>query len=341
MSLARNIRVVGLVALSIAFATPALPQQASVWTSSETPSSAQATNDTAAVNIGLKFNSDVAGSVVAVRFFKGPNNIGPHTVDVWSGSGQKLAETKTSTESSTGWQQANLPTPVHIAAKTDYVVSYLAAKGNYALDKGYQWSSRNSPPLHPSGGNPGVFTYASSTAFPSSTWNSSNYWVDLLFMPDAGSPGNGSGTTYTLSGKVTGPKTNLTLSGAAAGSASTDASGNYTFPSLKNGSYLVVPSATGYSYSPSSASVSINGQNATGIVFVGTATPVSTSHTVALSWNGSASLNIRGYRVYRSSLHGGPYSLMTSSLLTNMSYMDSTVDAGKTYLLCFDRGRQH
>lgn len=327
----RSTQTARVVVLALAALSTAKPgfSQASIWTNSETPGSAQVSNDTASVNVGLKFNSDVAGSVVAVRFFKGPNNKGPHTVNLWSATGQKLAETQTGSETSTGWQQVSLPTPVKIAAKTDYVVSYLAGYGSYAFDGGYTWSTRNHPPLRPSGGSPGVFAYGRSAAFPNSSWNSSNYWVDVLFVAD-GSAGNSS-ATYSISGKVSGAKTSLSLSGAAAASVSTDASGNYTFSSLKNGTYLVVPSSTGYSFSPSSAGVTVNGANIASTNFVATAIPASPSRSVVLSWNGSASLNIRGYQVYRSTLRGGPYSLLNSSIISNLTYTDSTVDKGKTY----------
>jgi hypothetical protein len=43
----------------------------------------------------------------------------------------------------------------------------------------------DSPPLHAlsnaAGGNNGVYKYTANSAFPTSTFQSSNYWVDVVF----------------------------------------------------------------------------------------------------------------------------------------------------------------
>jgi len=53
-------------------------------------------------------------------------------------------------------------------------------------------------------------------------------------------------------------------------------------------------------------------------------------HSVTISWAASSS-TASGYNVYRSSTSGGPYSKMNSTLLTGLTYTDSTVSAGATY----------
>jgi len=45
----------------------------------------------------------------------------------------------------------------------------------------------DSPPLHAlangvSGGN-GVYGYGASSVFPTQTWSTANYWVDVVFQP--------------------------------------------------------------------------------------------------------------------------------------------------------------
>ena len=64
---------------------------------------------------------------------------------------------------------------------------------------------------------------------------------------------------HRISGKVSGSAAMLTLSGAAAGSTSTDSSGNYSFSGLPNGSYIVAASQSGYTFSPATASATVNG----------------------------------------------------------------------------------
>ena len=69
-------------------------------------------------------------------------------------------------------------------------------------------------------------------------------------------PGPGPESTYVISGTVsingggTLAGVTVTLSGASTGTATTDASGNYTLSGLANGSYTISPSLTGYTFSP-------------------------------------------------------------------------------------------
>jgi len=53
-------------------------------------------------------------------------------------------------------------------------------------------------------------------------------------------------------------------------------------------------------------------------------------HSVTLGWNADTSA-VAGYRVYRSTASGGPYTVLTSSPLTATSYVDLAVQSGKTY----------
>lgn len=55
------------------------------------------------------------------------------------------------------------------------------------------------------------------------------------------------------------------------------------------------------------------------------------SHSATLNWAISVSPNIAGYNVYRGGVSGGPYTKLTSSLVTGTSYTDSTVQSGQTY----------
>jgi fibronectin type 3 domain-containing protein len=55
----------------------------------------------------------------------------------------------------------------------------------------------------------------------------------------------------------------------------------------------------------------------------------SVQHSVDILWNASASPNIRGYNLYRSSVSGGPYSLIRRT--GSMVFTDSYVTPGVTY----------
>ena len=91
---------------------------------------------------------------------------------------------------------------------------------------------------------------------------------------DDSNPGPGGESTYNLSGAITKSDgsalqgVTLTLSGANSGTATTNASGNYSFTDLVNGSYVVTPSLAGYTFTPISQSVTIIDANATTINFI-------------------------------------------------------------------------
>jgi fibronectin type 3 domain-containing protein len=53
------------------------------------------------------------------------------------------------------------------------------------------------------------------------------------------------------------------------------------------------------------------------------------SHSVALLWN--AISGVAGYDVYRGSVSGGPYTILTSSPITTTAFTDTNVQAGQTY----------
>jgi len=295
--------------------------QTSFWTNSSNPRTPEA-NDSGAVTLGLKFSSDVPGAVTGIRFYKGPDNTGTHVGNLWSSTGTKLASVTFSAETASGWQQAKFASPVNIAANTTYIVSYLAPKGYYADDESYLWSTLNATPLHVSGSSPGVYAYGSSATFPTGTWNVSNYWVDPVFVA-------ASQSTYTISGVVNGSAATLALSGAATGSTTTDATGKYTFSGLANGSYVVTASQSGYTFTPPTASVTVNGAAITGANFTATAVTGPVPHSVTLNWTASTSSNIVGYNVYRGSTSGGPYSQV--GFVGGTSYVDAGVSSGQTY----------
>jgi phosphodiesterase/alkaline phosphatase D-like protein len=157
----------------------------SIWSPSATPS-VVADSDTAAVELGLKFRSDVAGQVRGIRFYKSTANTGTHVGNLWTSSGALLASVTFTNETASGWQEALFASPVNIAANTTYVVSYYAPVGRYSADSGYfSATGVDSPPLHALrdgvDGPNGLYRYGAGGGFPTSSYQSSNYWVDVVF----------------------------------------------------------------------------------------------------------------------------------------------------------------
>ena len=67
------------------------------------------------------------------------------------------------------------------------------------------------------------------------------------------------------------------------------------------------------------------------ITLSGTGAAASSGHSVALSWDASSSSGVVGYHVYRGTVSGGPYSIITSSEISATDYTDSTVLGGHVY----------
>lgn len=83
-------------------------------------------------------------------------------------------------------------------------------------------------------------------------------------------------STYSVSGKVFLNGSGLsgvtiTLTGTGSTTTTTGSDGNYTFTGAQNGSYTIAPLKSGYTFSPSSRSITVNNANVTGQDF--TATP--------------------------------------------------------------------
>ncbi|BCS54971.1 DUF4082 domain-containing protein [Geobacter sp. SVR] len=141
------------------------------------------------LEVGVKFRSDVNGTITGLRFYKGAANTGTHVASLWTSAGTRLATATFSSESASGWQEVTFATPVAITANTTYVASYYSSTGYFAVDFSYFLSGgMDNAPLHAlangvDGGN-GVYRYGSS-GFPNQTYSGNNYWVDVVFNPAA------------------------------------------------------------------------------------------------------------------------------------------------------------
>jgi hypothetical protein len=201
-----------------------------IWSNSTTPANETQPTDTSPVELGVKFRPTVAGRITGLRFFKGSTNTGTHVGHLWSRTGTMLAEATFANETSRGWQQVNLSNPVNVTAGTTYVASYHAPQGNYAFNSFYFANSGfSSGPLTALGdgvdGGNGVYAYGPSRSFPTSTWQSANYWVDVVFDDGGGStdttPPTVTGTAPADGATGVSPGTNVTTTFSEAMDAAT------------------------------------------------------------------------------------------------------------------------
>ena len=159
-----------------------------IWTTAAAP--AVASNpDANPVELGVRFRSDMAGFITGIRFYKGAQNTGPHTGKLYTATGTVLASATFTSETASGWQQVTFASPVSIAANTTYVASYYTASGFYSITRPYFTTSTYTPPLRAladgDGGGNGVYRYGTGGGFPTSSANSTNYWVDVVFTTTA------------------------------------------------------------------------------------------------------------------------------------------------------------
>jgi|SRR5579859_857194 len=137
--------------------------------------------------------------------------------------------------------------------------------------------------------------------------------------------------TFSISGTISpvagGAGATVALTGPAAATTTANASGNYTFTGLANGTYTIAPTNAGFTFTPASQNATVNSANVTGINFSATAAQ---SFTVSLSWDASTS-TVSGYNIYRSTTSGTGYAKLNTTLLTTLTYTDSTVVNGTTY----------
>src|SRR5215469_10640595 len=179
-----------------------------IWPSTATPAIVD-TSETRPVELGVKFTANSSGYITGIRFYKGVNNTGTHIGNLWSSTGTLLARAIFTTETSSGWQQVNFSTPVAITANTVYVASYYSPTGDFSVDVNYfATTGVNNPPLQAlvnggSGGGNGVYAFGSTSQFPAGTYQSSNYWVDVVFNSTTGAGGTLTITTTSLpSGQI-------------------------------------------------------------------------------------------------------------------------------------------
>ena len=125
--------------------------------------------------------------LTSLRFYKSSLETGLHTGKVWSATGTELARADFTGESASGWQQQALATPLLLEPNTVYVIS-VNANAYYARTLSFFTTQVVSGPIRSvADGLNGVFG-ASAGVFPTQTYNSSNYFVDLAAVLDGDPP---------------------------------------------------------------------------------------------------------------------------------------------------------
>jgi hypothetical protein len=137
--------------------------------------------------------------------------------------------------------------------------------------------------------------------------------------------------THKISGTIApaadGTGATVTLSGAATGAVAADGSGNFVFTGLAAGTYVVTPSKSGFNFSPGTQTVTLTTADATAVDF---SAATIQARSAVLTWTASTT-PVAGYDIYRSTTDGGPYILLNSTPVMDLTYTDTTVQSGQTY----------
>ncbi len=178
-----NISTITTISGTVTVATPQ-PCPCTVFQPADSPGPS-VYNDGQPIQLGMRFTADVNGFVTGVRFFKHPENTGTHTGQLYSAAGILLAQVIFSNETASGWQEALFSSPVAITATTPYIISYHSATGRYsAVNPFFDTEKINGHLRGLADSDPapnGIYKYTASPAFPTDNYQSSNYYVDVVF----------------------------------------------------------------------------------------------------------------------------------------------------------------
>jgi hypothetical protein len=143
---------------------------------------------------------------------------------------------------------------------------------------------------------------------------------------------DGSSATLNVTLTNTG-NSNVMISGTTATGAGFSATGvnGTTLAPNQTATVMITFAPTTAGAVSGSVAVSSNASNSPTIILAGTGVQQQTSHTVAVTWTASDSTDVVGYNIYRSTVSGGPYSILDSAPVATDGYTDSTVQSSTNY----------
>jgi uncharacterized protein (TIGR03437 family) len=135
---------------------------------------------------------------------------------------------------------------------------------------------------------------------------------------------------WSISGSTSaaGSGATITLTGPKNATATADGSGNFTFAGLANGAYTITPTKAGYSFSPTSRSVTLSSGNVTGVSFTAQQNTWTVSGTISPSALGAGTTLALSNGTNATSDGSGNF---TFSGVTNGTYTITPAKAGYSF----------
>lgn len=162
----------------------------SIWGTSTVGTATAEGPGNASVVLGTKFRASVNGSVVGIRWQRVTNNNGVGDVALFQGTTNISGTRTVSGETASGWQRMDFASPISITSNTIYIAAarYILNLSQiiniYYSSSNYFTSAYINTPLEAvatATSVNGVYSYSSTMVAPSSTWQGSSYFIDLVF----------------------------------------------------------------------------------------------------------------------------------------------------------------
>jgi len=142
------------------------------------------------MELGLLFQASVPGWALGVRFHRASNEFSAaYTGRLWNAAGTLLATCSFTNATGPGWAYAYFDAPVSLAANVNYTVSRDAYE-YYNYTSAYFAAPATNNHLKVAA-NAGVYSNAKAGGpnhgagwFPTSVWNGTNYWTDVIYQPN-------------------------------------------------------------------------------------------------------------------------------------------------------------
>lgn len=170
----------------------------------QTPAAGNESDGTPTITRGVTLEFAVAGYITGVRWWCPTTNTGTYTVAVWDLSGDGTAiggvalATKVHSGTPTGgaWNVTTLDTPIAVTSAKTYRLGVNNSQGRYVASGGVMGSTiTNGNVSAPGAGgttkagfatSQGTYNISSALTLPTSSFNSSNYFVDVAFSTTLG-----------------------------------------------------------------------------------------------------------------------------------------------------------
>jgi hypothetical protein len=244
--------------------------------------------------LGTKFQVTKTMKATQIRFFKDTGETGTHIGRLWSSSGTQLATVTFANETASGWQKATLSGPVTLTAGATYVVSVGFNTRFVMTNSGLSAALTNGALTSVADGQNGVFG-ASAGMFPTGSWQSSNYFVDVVVAnPNSANTPSVSSRSPVSDATNVDPTTNVTATFATAMDSATLTGANVQ---LKTAGGTAVASTV--SYDDATRTVTLHptsqlnlGAGYTATLTTGVRSDDATPLPAALSWSFSTAASV-------------------------------------------------